>query len=240
MLHAAAFAQPPSGGIVPSPADGTMARARSRYEAGLELASARSWDDAARAFRESYELVPTAPALVNLVLALSEAGRCAEVRAAAAALESNHPGLDEAISHRARAASVACTATLELRGVGDAPIQLTIDGAPREDDGARPIVLALDPGAHEVRLFVRGHEDFVYRDRIEAGHRASILVALRASPLEAASSPARDTPSRRPKRRRIAFVTAGAVALIGASFGIAFGLHRSERPPDADDTLHPR
>jgi hypothetical protein len=54
------------------------ADARAHFEAGVALAEAQNWTDAAREFGRSVELLPTAPGLLNLGFSVRNLGRNAE------------------------------------------------------------------------------------------------------------------------------------------------------------------
>jgi tetratricopeptide (TPR) repeat protein len=136
--------------------------ARARYQAGLEAMENGRWADALEAFRESYEIFPAAPALFNQGVVLRSLGRLREARDTFARLLDEHEEMDE----EARAAANQMGAEVAERiaeiAVDRLPragpqLRVRFDGSPLEDDGARPLVLEVDPGEHALTVLAEGY-----------------------------------------------------------------------------------
>src|SRR5690242_12194888 len=142
----------PSG--EPNPA--SIEEARARFSAGNKAVQAGRWADALGDFERAYTLSGVPAALFNVATTLRALGRHVEARDAFDQLLASHPKQDPADREKARAlreeeqARIAKLTLDDLPATGAATI--TLDGQRVTDDGARPLVIEVDPGPHELRV----------------------------------------------------------------------------------------
>jgi tetratricopeptide (TPR) repeat protein len=159
-----------------------VAEARALFQAGEAAVEAGRWADAVDSFRRAYELSNVPAALFNLGYALRALGRHREARDAFAELLREHPRFDRELREEARryeAEAEARIAMVQLQGLAaDIRHVLRFDGRPIADDGARPISLEADPGAHTLTVRLEGRTPFVWEGDLGPGQRLAIDVEL--------------------------------------------------------------
>jgi tetratricopeptide (TPR) repeat protein len=157
--------------------------AREQYRIGLEAMENGRWADALGAFRRSYELNPTVPALYNQGVVLRSLGRLREARDTFARLLDEHPDAPadarEAANEMGRevAERIAELVVLNL----PAPrfrLGLRLDGAPIDDPGDRPLSLEVDPGEHTLGVLREGYDPFEWRGALGDGEQREVRVEL--------------------------------------------------------------
>jgi tetratricopeptide (TPR) repeat protein len=179
-LLAALHSQPAAAQRRPTDAD--LAEARARFQEGLEEVQQSRWADALRSFERSYALAPVGATLFNLGTTLRALGRDRDARDAFDRLLERHSDLPADLRSRAttmRAESAARVAVLSLVDLpADPRAEVSLDGAPRPDDGERPLPLETDAGDHALVVEVAGYHPFRWQGRVADGARLDVPVQL--------------------------------------------------------------
>jgi hypothetical protein len=209
-------------------------RARGLFEQGVLAVRAEEWQEAARLFELSVELVERPNALMNWAIASVHLGsgrkaleiidRWFRVTGSAA----TPAAVADAVELRRRAAALAATLTLAIE---PAAARLLVDGAAVAGAGAQR-TLVLDPGLHEIVVSAPGFRSRTLRLTLERGQTAESNVALVALPSAApvakprSSSPARSDARERSEGRSrgplpyVLIAAGGGLLLAGATTGV--------------------
>jgi hypothetical protein len=138
--------------------------AREHFVRGTRAIEVGRWADAVREFERAYELSRAPTALFNTGFALRALGRHVEARAAFDRLLADHADADEAVLDEARELREEVNGlivTLALGGLrSDLRYSLRLDGQARDDTGARPVELEVDPGVHVLEVAHPSIESF--------------------------------------------------------------------------------
>lgn len=177
-LHAQA-ARPPAG------LDRSTRDAIEAFETGTRAADEARWSDALPAFQRAYALSRSDIALFNIGYVLRALGRFVEAHQAFSEVIERSGGtgelLDEARSYRDEV--LGRIAHLRIDGLAlGVPHSVLLDGSEREDDGARPLDLSLDPGDHGLSVRLEGFLPFDWRGHVAEGGTERISIALEPLP----------------------------------------------------------
>ncbi len=183
------------------------------FETGTVAADEERWSDALPAFRRAYALSRSEIALFNVGYVLRSLGRFVEARAAfdevIDVLHAQGELLAQATAYREEV--LARIAHLQLAGLDvGTDHAILVDGVARDDDGARPLDVSVDPGAHGVGVRRDGHLPFDWSGSIAEGQTLTIDVAL-------APVPSGGTVADEPWL----WIVIGAV-VVGAAIGVGF------------------
>lgn len=162
-------------------AAGSREEAVQAFDDGTRLADEGRWADALPLFRRAYELTGVPTALFNVGYALRALGRYVEARAAfdeLLTLRLDDDDRDEATSLRAEVAGRIATVELEGLDAPEGAYEVRLDGAVREDDGARPLRIESDPGMHRVEVHRDGREAYDWSGTLGEGQTRTLTVAL--------------------------------------------------------------
>ncbi|WP_053238430.1 tetratricopeptide repeat protein [Sandaracinus amylolyticus] len=159
-----------------SPAE--VEEARALFVAGSAAVESGRWADAVSSFERAYEITGAPSALYNLGLALRALGRHRDARDAFDRLLTAHT-LDDAELRREveqmRTEEAARVAVLELVGLdADARHAIRFDGRDVADDGARPLDVETDAGAHTLIAEREGFRPFVWEGELADGERRAV------------------------------------------------------------------
>ena len=176
-----------AGSAVAQTTQSDRAQARALFVAGQAAVESGRWTDAHENFRRAYELTGAPSALFNAAFALRALGRYQE---AALAFEEllglrnvGRPMLAEARGYLAEVRDRI--ARIELEGLPSEATTVRLDGAGVNDDGARPLVLRMDPGRHALDVSLLGHTRFEWTGEMTDGQALHLVVSL---PAEAPAS----------------------------------------------------
>lgn len=183
------------------------------FETGTRAADEERWSDALPAFQRAYALSRSEIALFNVGYVLRSLGRFVEARAAfdevIDVLHAEGELLAQASAYRDEV--IARIAHLRLDGLETgADHTILVDGTARVDDGARPLDVSVDPGAHGLGVRREGRLPFDWSGTIAEGQTLAIDVTL--SPVPSGGTIA-DEPW--------LWIVIGAV-VVGAAIGIGF------------------
>jgi hypothetical protein len=183
------------------------------FETGTRAADEERWSDALPAFRRAYALSRSEIALFNVGYVLRSLGRFVEARAAfdevIDVLHAEGELLAQANAYRDEV--LARIAHLRLEGLdADAEHTILVDGVARQDDGARPLDVSIDAGAHGLGVRREGRLPFDWSGTIAEGQTLAIDVTLSAVP---SGGTVADDPW--------LWIVIGAV-VVGAAIGIGF------------------
>jgi hypothetical protein len=159
-----------------SPSD--VERARALFIDGSQDVEGYRWADAIPKFEEAYALSCASSALYNLAMALRALGRHREARDAFDRLIANHPDLGGELRSNAeqyRREEAARVAVLLLAGIEpDVRPEISFDGEEVTDDGARPLRIETDAGAHSLVAQIAAHQPFLWEGRVGDGQTETI------------------------------------------------------------------
>ena len=151
------------------------------FETGTRAAEEERWSDALPAFQRAYALSRSDIALFNVGYVLRSLGRFVEARAAFNEVIARSGGagelLDQARAYRDEV--VGRIAHLRVDGLEDGlTYELLLDGTAREDDGARPVLLDLDPGDHGLGVRRDGFLPYDWAGHLSEGASERFRVEL--------------------------------------------------------------
>jgi tetratricopeptide (TPR) repeat protein len=176
----------PAGAQTCTSDQGALQQARQLFVEGSADVDSGRWADAIEKFERAYSLSCAPSALYNLAMALRALGRHREARDAFDRLLANHPNLTgelQANTTMYRREEAARVAVLELAGVDpDVRPEISLDGRSVPDQGARPIVIETDSGAHSLVLQVPSFQPFLWEGSLADGQRQSVQVSLAPLP----------------------------------------------------------
>jgi hypothetical protein len=207
---------------VGEPSTTSIEEARARYSVGNRAVEAGRWADALVEFERAYALSGVPSALFNVATTLRALGRHVEARDAFDQLLASHPKQDPADRQRAlslRQEEQGRIATLQLDNLDAGhDISVSIDGHPAADDGARPLVLEIDPGRHALRIERPRYRIFTWKGDLADGDKRAVRVALEVEPLAVVVPPAKPPPAPPPGGvlRSPVFWTIVGVVVVGA------------------------
>lgn len=157
------------------------ARARSQFEAGVAAARAERWEEARRAFEESYRLSPRPATLLNLAGAQAHTAHPVEAARNYRQFLANADGVAEQVREQARAALAAVEQQI---GLVDVTLENVLDTDVVMIDGLVPPRAALadslpiEPGSHSATVEREGHELAEERFSVRAGQRVEVELRL--------------------------------------------------------------
>jgi hypothetical protein len=213
-----------------------QAEARALFTVARESAQGGLWADAVDGFRRSYALCALTATRFNLAVALRALGRHLEARDVLRdILEEHGDELGDAQRREAErllADEAERIAQLVVRGlVEGATHTVEIDHEERADDGERPLVFDLDPGAHRLSIARPGVEAFEWAGNLSEGQRLDLDVDLREAPEEGGTGtgPVPDHPRDDDSGGLgAAFWIIIAVVIVGAAAAITAGVVLSQ------------
>ncbi|MFK7984922.1 MAG: hypothetical protein AB8I08_02750 [Sandaracinaceae bacterium] len=154
--------------------------ARALFVAGLGAVEALRWSDAVDRLERAYEISCQYAALYNLGIALRALGRHREARDTFAHLLSEYDGLPDEVRSQAetyRREETARVATVELGGLTpDQHPEISFDGRPVDDTGARPLAIETDAGSHSLVARIPDFQPFLWEGALGDGQRESVMV----------------------------------------------------------------
>jgi len=163
------------------------AQARALFVAGQAAVDSGRWTDAHESFRRAYDLTGAPSALFNAAFALRALGRYQEAALAFQELlglrNVDRPMLAEARGYLAEVRDRI--ARIELEGLPLETTTVRLDAVGLIDDGARPLVLRMDPGRHALDVSLLGHARFEWAGEVTDGQTLHLVVSL---PAEAPAS----------------------------------------------------
>jgi hypothetical protein len=175
------------------------ALARSLFEEGVRLADQGQWPEAADRFRRAFTLKPTPGIAFNLASALGEAGKLVEATELLEQL-SRDPTLSpelraEALHKLEVFAPRRAHLTVQISEVDHNGLTVEVDDQPWPQ-AAWGVAVPIDPGTH--RVVGRAPLERVSESELPRteGERATQVLPLSSSPLEATSEQATGTRSR--------------------------------------------
>lgn len=172
--------------IIACDATADTTEARQLFEAGRAAAADQRWTEAEERMRRAWQLSCRPSALMNVGLALRSLGRAREARDVFRQVLSLE-GLDDENRDRAQRYLndvTAQVAALELTAIAPAlRPEITLDGRALTDDGARPIRLETDPGAHSLVLRIEEHQPFLWNGDLSDGEVRRIAVEFDPIPV---------------------------------------------------------
>ncbi len=155
-----------------------VSRARALFIDGSRDVEGFRWADAIPKFEESYALSCAPSALYNLAMALRALGRHRDARDAFDRLLANHPDLAGDLrsnSEQYRREEAARVAVLLLAGLEpNMDPDISFDGQSVGDDGARPLRIETDAGAHTLVAQIPEHQPFLWEGRVGDGQTQTI------------------------------------------------------------------
>ncbi|MEM9188383.1 MAG: tetratricopeptide repeat protein [Myxococcota bacterium] len=164
------------------PSSSEVQEARGHFMAGEAAAESGRWADAVTSFSRSYELSGVPHALYNWAFALRALGRHLEARNAFDELLRDHPDFDRGLQRDARRFREEAhdrIVVMTIEGLDpDTAYQVRIDARTVSDDGARPLAVEADPGAHTVTIRGEGIQPFVWEGEVGNGERTVIEAEL--------------------------------------------------------------
>jgi hypothetical protein len=204
--------------VDPSPA--SIEEARARYSVGNRAVEAGRWADALIEFERAYALSGVPSALFNVATTLRALGRHVEARDAFDQLLTSHPKQDPADRKRAlalRQEEQGRIATLQLDNLeAGHDVSVWVDGHPAPDDGARPLVLEVDPGRHALRIERPRYRIFTWKGDLGDGDKRAVRVELEVEPLAVVVPPIKPPPAPGGVLRSPVFWTIVGVVVVGA------------------------
>jgi tetratricopeptide (TPR) repeat protein len=202
------------------PSTASIEEARARYSVGNRAVEAGRWADALIEFERAYALSGVPSALFNVATTLRALGRHVEARDAFDQLLSSHPTQDPADRKRAlalRQEEQSRIATLQLDNLeAGHGVSVSIDGHPATDDGARPLVLEIDPGRHALRIERPRYRIFTWKGDLADGDKRAVRVELEVEPLALVVPPTKPPPAPGGVLRSPVFWTIVGVVVVGA------------------------
>jgi len=157
------------------------ARARAQFEAGVTAARAERWEEARRAFEESYRLSPRPATLLNLAGAQAHTAHPVEAARNYRQFLATADGVAQQVRDQAQAALAAVEEQIGL-------VDFTLENVLDEDvvliDGLRPPREALadavpiEPGQHGATVVRDGTQLIEERFNVRAGQRVGVTLAL--------------------------------------------------------------
>lgn len=162
------------------PSSAAVQEAKALYIAGNRAVEQGRWSDALTNFEKSYALSGVPAALYNVATTLRAIGRHVESRDAFAQLLAKHPSLDPDVKSQAEkllAEERAKVASASLDGV-PSKARIYVDGHEVTDDGARPLVLEVDPGKHSLRVEDPKSKPFTWDGTFADGEKKTVAVKL--------------------------------------------------------------
>ncbi len=177
----------------------SIEEARARFSVGNRAVEAGRWADALTEFERAYALSGVPSALFNVATTLRALGRHVEARDAFDQLLASHPNQDPADRKRAlalRQEEQGRIATLQLDNLeAGHEISVSLDGHPATDDGARPLLIEVDPGRHALRIERPRYRIFTWKGDVGDGDKRAVRVELEVEPLAVVVPPASPAPA---------------------------------------------
>lgn len=165
-----------------SPED--VARARSQFEAGVAAARSDRWEDARRAFEDSYRLSPRPATLLNLAGAQAHTSHLVEAARNYRAFLASSDGIDGQVRSQAAAALASVEerigrVEITLENVLDTDVVMIDQRIPPRSALADP--LSIEPGSH-VASVARDRQELVREEfDVRAGATASVTLHIERS-----------------------------------------------------------
>jgi tetratricopeptide (TPR) repeat protein len=225
------FAQssPPAESVQPDEA--TKARALDLYEQGARAFDQRRFHDAIDLFLAGDRLLPNSAFAYNIALSYHEVGDTARALRWAREFLRRDPGSGQAAEIasmvRRLEARLAERGLQQLTVSSDPPgATVAIDGRPL---GVTPWTGELVPGAHQLEVRLRGHDDAQQSFELPADRAIDLEVTLSESAAASESAPKTELPPPRvghsaPREISVSPWTIAALATGVAGVGVAVGL----------------
>lgn len=212
--------------------DSDRAQARALFAAGAAAVDAGRWADAVDSFRRAYELTGAPSALFNTGFAYRALGQYLEAARAfdeLLALE----GVSEAMQAQAtelRDEVRARIAIVRLTGLDPAATHaVRVDGAGVEDEGARPLVVQVDPGRHTIDVSRPGFTRFDWAGELASGQMLDLAVELALAPTTGGGGEGGGNVLEEPWL----WIVVGVVVLGGAAVGIWYADDQAQLRPES-------
>ncbi|MBX7196327.1 MAG: PEGA domain-containing protein [Sandaracinaceae bacterium] len=167
------------------PSDRVTRDAVQAFDTGSRAAEEERWSDALPAFQRAYALTRSEIALFNVGYVLRALGRFVEAHAAFNEVIARLDGAGELLEQARAYRNEVLGRIAHLRVDGLEPqtrYALLLDGTAREDDGARPLDLSLDPGSHGLSVRREGYMPFDWSGTLGEGETSRLAVELQPIP----------------------------------------------------------